>query len=48
MKEEYDFGKMKFCKNFYVFKLKKFVIMCFSEDVVEYFKGMVEEIGVFY
>lgn len=48
MKAEYDFSKMKSRKNPYASKLKKPVTMRLSEDVVEYFKGMAEEVGVPY
>ncbi len=48
MKKEYDLSKMKSRKNPYASKLKKPVTMRLSEDVIEYFKGMVEESGVPY
>jgi uncharacterized protein (DUF4415 family) len=48
MKKEYDLSKMKFRKNSYASKLKKPVTIRLSEDVIEYFKGMVEEFWVPY
>ena len=44
MKKEYDFSNMKSRKNPYASKLKKPVTIRLSEDVIEYFKGMAEEI----
>jgi len=48
MKREYDFSKMKSCKNPYASKLKKQVTIRMGEDVIEYFKEMAEETGIPY
>ncbi|MDM1019277.1 BrnA antitoxin family protein [Acinetobacter sp. VNK23] len=48
MKAEYDFSKMKSRPNPYATKLKKPVTMRLSEDVIEYFKTMAEEMDVPY
>lgn len=48
MKKEYDFSKMKSCKNPYAAKLKKSVTIRLGEDVIDYFKKMAEESGVPY
>jgi len=48
MKAEYDLSKMRSRRTPYAFKLKKFVAMRLSEDVVQYFKGMATEAGVPY
>ena len=48
MKAEYDLSKMKSRKNPYASKLKLPVTMRLSEDVIGYFKGMAEEVGVPY
>ena len=46
MKKEYDLSKMKSRKNPYAARLKKSVTMRLSEDVISYFKQMVEKSGV--
>lgn len=48
MKAEYDFSKMKSRTNPYATKLKKPVTIRLSEDVVDYFKVMSEEMDVPY
>lgn len=48
MKAEYDLSNLKSRKNPYASKLKKSITMRLSEDVVVYFKGMAEEVGVPY
>ena len=48
MKTEYDLSKMKSRKNPYAAKLKKYVTMRLSEDVIGYFKQMADEKGVPY
>ena len=48
MKKEYDLSKMKSRKNPYAARLKKSVTMRLSEDVISYFKQMVEKSGVPY
>lgn len=48
MKTEYDLSKLKFRRNPYASKLKKTVTMRLSEDVVQYFKKMADEVGVPY
>ncbi len=48
MKTEYDLSAMKSRKNPYAAKLKKSVTMRLSEDVIGYFKKMVDETGVPY
>jgi uncharacterized protein (DUF4415 family) len=48
MKKEYDLSKMKSQKNLYASKLKKPVTIRLSEDVIDYFKSMSEELGVPY
>jgi uncharacterized protein (DUF4415 family) len=48
MKKEYDLSKMKSRKNPYASKLKKSVTIRLSEDVIDYFKSMSEELGVPY
>lgn len=48
MKEEYDFSKMKSRPNPSATKLKKPVTIRLSEDVVDYFKVMSEEMDVPY
>ncbi len=48
MKTEYDLSKMKSRKNPYATKLKKYVTMRLSEDIIRYFKLMADEKGVPY
>jgi uncharacterized protein (DUF4415 family) len=48
MKAEYDLSTLKSRQNPYASKLKKPVTMRLSEDVVVYFKGMANEVGVPY
>lgn len=48
MKAEYDLSKMKSRKNPYAARLKKFVTLRLSEDVIGYFKKMADETGVPY
>ena len=45
MKAEYDLSKLKSRKNPYASKLKRPVTMRLSEDVVQYFKSMADEVG---
>ena len=46
MKAEYDLSKMKSRRNPYASKLKKWVTMRLSEEVLQYFKIMATEAGV--
>lgn len=46
MKDEYDFSDS--VQNPYLKKLKKQVTIRLEEDVVEYFKGLSEEMGIPY
>ena len=48
MKKEYDLSKMKSRRNPYAKQLKKQVSLRIRPDVIEYFKGMAEEVGVPY
>jgi len=48
MKEEYDLTTMKSRPNPYAKKLKKQVTMRLEIDVIEYFKGMAEGVGIPY
>ena len=48
MKAEYDLSQLKSRKNPYASKLKKPVTMRLSEDVVQYFKVMANEVGMPY
>ena len=48
MKEEYDLTTMKSRTNPYAKKLKKQVTMRLETDVIEYFKGMAEGVGIPY
>ena len=48
MKEEYDLATMKSRQNPYAKKLKKQVTMRLEPDVIEYFKGMAEGVGIPY
>ncbi len=48
MKKEYDFSKMKKRKNPYAGKLKKPVTIRLSEDVIQYFKEMAQDVGIPY
>jgi uncharacterized protein (DUF4415 family) len=48
MKAEYDLAKLKSRKNPYASKLKQPVTMRLSQDVVQYFKGMADEVDVPY
>ena len=48
MKKEYDFSRMKARKNPYVSVLKRQVTIRLGEDVIEYFKGLGQEVGIPY
>ncbi len=48
MKKEYDLSKMKSRNNPYSRKLKKQVTMRMGVDVIDYFKGLSEEVGIPY
>ena len=48
MRKEYDFSKMKSRKNPYAKDLKKQVTLRLGIDVIEYFKGLVAEVGIPY
>ena len=48
MKEEYDLTTMKSGANPYAKTFKKRVIMRLETDVIEYFKGMAEGVGIPY
>ena len=48
MKKEYDLSKMKSRRNPFASQLKKQVTIRMGEDVIGYFKGMSEEIGIPY
>lgn len=48
MKAEYDLSTMRSRPNPYASGLKKPVTMRLSEDVIDYFKSMAEEVGVPY
>lgn len=48
MLEEYDLSKMKSRKNPYAKMLKKQIILCLGNDIIEYFKEMSEETGIPY
>jgi uncharacterized protein (DUF4415 family) len=43
MKAEYDLSKLKSLKNPYASQLKRAVTVWLSQDVVDYFKGTVDE-----
>ena len=48
MKKEYDLSRMKSRKNPYSKRLKKQVTMRMGVDVIDYFKGLSEEVGIPY
>jgi len=48
MRKEYDFAKMKGCKNPYARLLKKQVTLRLGVDVIEYFKQLAQEAGIPY
>jgi uncharacterized protein (DUF4415 family) len=48
MRKEYDFDKMKGCRNPYAKHLKKQVTIRIGVDVIDYFKNLAEETGVPY
>ncbi len=48
MKDEYDFSQMKSRKNPYAAKLKRQVTIRMRDDVIGYFKGMSDEMGIPY
>ena len=48
MRKEYDFSKMKGCKNPYAKRLKKQVTIRMGIDIIEYFKRMSEDTGIPY
>ena len=48
MRKEYDFKKMKGCKNPYAKKLKKQVTIRMGVDIIEYFKKLAGETGIPY
>ena len=48
MRKEYDFSKKKSRKNPYAKKLRKQVTLRLGVDVIEYFKGLAQEIGIPY
>ncbi len=48
MRNEYDFTKMKGRRNPYAARLKKPVTIRLSDDVIEYFKSMADQMGVPY
>ena len=48
MKDEYDLSTMKSRPNPYAKRLKKQVTMRMSEEVIDYFKSMSEDIGIPY
>ena len=48
MKKEYDFSKMKWAPNPYVKKLKKSITIRVDQDVLEFFQGQGEQLGIPY
>lgn len=48
MKSEYDFSKMKGRKNPYAQRLKRQVTIRMGNDIISYFKGMAEKLGIPY
>jgi len=49
MEDEYDFSKMEEVKNApYKGKIKKHITMYLDQDIIEYFKGMSQEVGIPY
>lgn len=48
MKKEYDLKKMKEMSNPYKGKIKKGVGINLSHEVIDYFKGLSEEVGIPY
>ncbi len=48
MRKEYDLKKMKFKPNPYASKLKKSITIRLDTDVVEYFKGLGDKLGIPY
>jgi len=48
MRKEYDLSKMVGKKNPYAKQLKKQVTIRLGEDIIAYFKGLAEQMGVPY
>ena len=48
MKKEYNLSQMKSRNNPYSKRLKKQVTMRMGVDVIDYFKGLAEEVGIPY
>lgn len=48
MRKEYDFSKMKGCRNPYAKKLKKQITIRVGVDILEYFKELAEDTGIPY
>ena len=48
MREHYDFGKMKGCKNPYIKDLKQPVTMRLDKSTIGYFKSLASELSIPY